>query len=194
MPTAASSNIDSNNHSQDAVGLNISHLTHIDFDNLMKRVNEVTVSWSYAHPLELDDMNNNDVDSDDSESSDSSSELMRQLVNLSQRQQEEATAVSKPTTLSSTTNTHPTDSDIQQQQESKTKEFGIQADSSYSDAGTMAVNSMSSVGVSTSFGSLNHSMGLDLHRRGSKPEDRGTIFIDLRNQKIEPRKPEKVQY
>lgn len=161
----------------------------------MKRVNEVTVSWSYSHPLELDDMNNNDVDSDDSESSDSSGELMRQLVTLSQRQQEEAVPTSKPTTLSDSTNTSSPDTDIgiQRQRESKTKEFGVQADTSHSDAGTMAVNSMSSVGVSTSsFGSLNNSMGLDFQRRGSRPEDRGTIFIDLRNQQIEPRKPKKV--
>ncbi len=69
----------------------------------------------------------------------------------------------------------------------KTVDSSVQADDLYSDAGTMAMQTTASIGVSALFGMMS---AVDPDRR--KPKERGTIFLDLRNQKIEPKKHGKV--
>lgn len=165
--------------------LNFGRLADIDFAGLMDQVNEVIVPlWPDVNPLETDTNNNDDLEDDSDTGSSGSEDLMQQLVSLTQKQKGAATAtISCGTSGNSTSNTAvgATKSGV------KTVDSSVQADDLYSDAGTMAMQTTASIGVSALFGMMS---AVDPDRR--KPKERGTIFLDLRNQKIEPKKHGKV--
>lgn len=165
-------------------------MSDIDFASLMNQFNEVTVPlWPDINPLETDDNNNDDDLNNDSDAGSSSSEeLMLQLVSLTQKQKDEAHIVqsTSTSTTSISTNSYGLEENTS---DLRTVDSGIQADEFFTEEGTMTAQPTTSIGVSASLGDSSQDF-VDQNRENSR--ERGTIFLDLRNQKIEPKKSTKV--
>ncbi|XP_032225718.2 dynein axonemal assembly factor 8 [Nematostella vectensis] len=148
----------------------LSQLEDINFDAVLRRLNEVSVSPQ----TDLFELNNNNVDSGaESDTSNSSDELMQQLVTLSEKQSEEAVAIPDSPIIPT-----PRQSGVMQDSSVGTEPLSSQSSLLSNERGIMAMLGTASIGVS---------LPSTLNERSD------TRRLDLRADQYGDRSPEKVR-